>query len=201
MIPLVTPTVWTSRRKWMGNLIPAFVWLPLSIAAIAWMVLKGEIVGPGLWLLAAATVLGWLAVNLWGLFENRKMRLQLARILEAKGTPSKDAPFVGIATPRYSSMVDPHEEVGFLTFHQDRIEFLSETKTIELFRSQVQRIRFRANVHTLLGLGRWISVEGTADGKPIRLMIEPRERQTLIGNLFYSKSLLYRLRRWLNEKP
>ena len=164
------------------------------------MVVQGEIVGPGLWLLIAATILGWLAVNFWGLVENRKMKLQLSRILEARGILAKDAPFVGIATPRYSSMLDPHEEVGFLFFLPDRIEFVSETKTIELFRNQVRIIRFRANVHTLLGLGRWVSLEGVADGKPIRLMIEPRERPSLIGNLRRSKPLLMRLKRWLAEK-
>ncbi len=175
------------------------VWLPLAITGITWMVDKGEIVGPGLWLLIAATVLGWLAVNLWGLFENRKMRLQLARILEARAISVKAEPFVGVATPRYSSLLDPHEEVGFLFVHPDRLEFVSETKTIELMKSQVLRIRFRANVHTLLGLGRWVSIEGTADGKPIRMMLEPRERPTLLGNLRRSKPLLQQLRRWLAQ--
>jgi hypothetical protein len=49
----------------------------------------------------------------------------------------------------------------------------------------------------LLGLGRWISLEGVADGKPIRLLIEPRERPTLLGNLLFSKALAGRLRRWM----
>jgi hypothetical protein len=129
------------------------------------------------------------------------MQLQLGRMLETKGIVYKDAPFVGVATPRYSSMLDPHEEVGYLIAQPDRLEFHSETKTIEVFREQVKRIRFRPNVHTLLGLGRWVSVEGTADGKPIRLLIEPRDKPTLLGNFLRSKALLLRLRRWLAEVP
>jgi hypothetical protein len=61
------------------------------------------------------------------------------------------------------------------------------------------RVRFRANVHTVIGLGRWISIEGFADGKPIRLLIEPRERPQLLGNLRYSKRLAQRIRRWASE--
>src|SRR5687767_5706701 len=114
IMPLVTPTVWTMRRKWLGNILPALVWLPLALGGIFWMIRNGEVVGLGLWLLVAATVLGWLAVNFLGLFENRKMKRQVARILEARGQSVGDAWFVGIATPRFSSMLDPHEEVGYL---------------------------------------------------------------------------------------
>lgn len=161
------------------------------------MAVKGEIIGLGLWLLIGATLLGWLAVNFLGLFENQKMRRQVARILEARGIPVGDAWFVGVATPRYSSLLDPHEEVGYLFLRSDKLEFVSETKTIELFKSQIQKVRYRANVHSLLGLGRWVSVEGTADGKPIRLLIEPRERQSILGNLLSSKTFKQRIRRWL----
>jgi hypothetical protein len=136
MIPHVVPTVWTSRRKWLGNVVPALVWLPLSFGAIAWMVVRGEIVGLGLWLLIAATVLGWLSVNFWGLFENRKMKLQLGRILEARGILVRDAPFIGIATPRYSSMVDPHEDVGFLFVHPERLEFCRKRRILKFFASR-----------------------------------------------------------------
>jgi hypothetical protein len=99
-MPLVTPTVWTMRRKWLGNILPALVWFPLALGGVAYMALRGEVVGLGLWLLVGATALGWLSVNFFGLFENRKMKRQVARILEARGLPPGDAWFVGIATPR-----------------------------------------------------------------------------------------------------
>lgn len=193
----MAPTVWTSRRKWAGNLIPIAFWLPAVALGLVLMVRSQEIVGPGLWLLLAGTVLGWLAVNQFGLFQNANMKRQLRLILEAKGESAEDGPFVGIATPHYSSTIDPHEDVGFLRLYADRISFVSETRTLDLAKSDLKTVRYRANVHSLLGLGRWVSLEGVNDGKAFRLLIEPRERPTLLGNLRYSKLLADRLRRWL----
>jgi hypothetical protein len=163
------------------------------------MAKNGQIVGLGLWCLIAASVLGWIAVNFLGLWENRRMRRQLARILDAKGEKVTDAPFVGIATPSYSSVLDPHEDVGFLKFEPGRLVFQSETRRLELDRPGLRKVKFRSNVHTLLGLGRWVSIEGEIEGKPIRLQVEPRERPTLLANMLYSKNLLMRIQRWLNE--
>jgi hypothetical protein len=196
-MPLVAPTVWTGRRKWLGNLIPALFWLPPVAFGFYTMVRTGQVVGPGLWWMMLGTVLGWLAVNFFGFIENGRMKRQLQLILESKKEPLKDAVFVGIATPKFSSAVDPHEDVGYLRFLPDRLSFASETRTIDLFREQVTKVRFRANVHTVLGLGRWVSIEGESEGKPIRLMVEPREKATLMGNLLYSKKLAQRIRRWI----
>ncbi len=195
----MTPTVWTPRRKWLGNLVPVLFWLPLIVAGVWVMAARQEIVGLGLWLLIGGTALGWLAVNLFGFWDNARMRRQLTLIMQAKGEPVAAAPFVGFATPKYSSMLDPHEEVGFLMLLPDRLRFLSEERVLEVPKEQIQSVRFRANVHTLIGLGRWISIEGTSDGKPIRLLIEPRERRTLLSNLSYGKSLRQKISRWLKE--
>ena len=47
-------------------------------------------------------------------------------------------------------------------------------------------------------LGRWVSLEGKSGGKEIRLLIEPRERTTLLGNRLYGTRLLHRLKKWAN---
>ena len=198
-MPLVKPTVWTVRRKWLGNLIPALFWLPLTVIGIVLMVRSGEIVGLGLGVLIAATVVAWLAVNFFGLFENAKMKRQVRHILEAKGERPAQAVFVGVATPKYSSAIDPHEDVGYLFFEPHMLAFRGESNTMEMYRNQVVKVRYRWNVHTLIGLGRWISVEGLSEGKPIRLLIEPREKATLLGNLLYSKKLRQRIKRWVAE--
>ena len=57
-------------------------------------------------------------------------------------------------------LVDAHEDVGYLLFRGDELLFLSETRTIRILRSQVNSAQFRSNVHSLLGLGRWISIDG-----------------------------------------
>lgn len=196
----MTPTVWTTRRKVLGNVVPALVWLPVMGAGIAVMVVRAQILGLGLDLVAAATVLGWFALNQFGSYYNGQMRRQLERILKAQGEDlSGDPNFVGFATPRYSSLLDAHEDVGFLRLMPDRLRFVSETRTVEVMRSDVAGARFRPNVHTMVGLGRWVSVEGVSGGKPIRLLVEPRDRITMLGNLRQGKRLLARIRKWLKE--
>ena len=194
---LVTATVWTARRRVLGNLIPAFFWLPPAVVGIFLIAVKGQLFGPGLWLLVLSTVLGWLAVNQFGFFENGWMRWQLERILKSDGKElTGELVFVGFATPTYSSMLDAHEDVGFLRILPDRLVFASESRNVEVMKSSVTEVRFRMNVHTLVGLGRWVSVEGKVNDKPIRMLLEPRERPTLLGNLLYSKKLRQKLIDW-----
>ncbi len=200
-MPGMTPTVWTARRKWLGNLAPLLVWLPFAIGGFAWMAIRRSTIGPGLLLLILATVLGWVALNQFGLFENARMKAQLKRILASRGEalPDVDRWFVGFASPKYAALLDAHEDVGFFTISPDRLLFASETRTIEIAKGDVRRIRFRPNVHSMVGLGRWICIEGTIGSKPIRLNIEPRERRTLLGNLREGKRLLARLAKWQSE--
>ncbi len=194
---LVAATVWTLRRRWLGNLIPALFWLPPALIGVYQILVKGQLMGSGVWYLVASTVLGWLSVNFFGFFENTKMRKHLERILETEGRDlGGEHFFVGFATPKYSSMVDAHEDVGFLRILPDRLAFLSETRNVELYKSDIVAIRFRPNVHTVVGLGRWVSVEGKVGEQPIRLLVEPRERPTLLGNLRYSTELRAKLVKW-----
>ena len=197
----MAPTVWTPRRKWLGNLIPALFWLPLGAVGLFKMIKKLEAFGPGLWFLIAATALGWLALNQFGLFENFKMKLQLQRILAAKKEfPDGDKFFVGFASPSYSSAIDAHEDVGYLFLLPDSLKFVSETRKVDLARADIKSVRFRTNVHSLLLLGRWVSVEGEIAGKPVRMSIEPRERRTLLQNRRFSKQLRARIQKWIDEK-
>jgi len=164
------------------------------------MAIRREIVPLAVGLLALGTVIGWLALNRFGLFDNAKMRRELERELKARDVDLGDSPaFVGFATPRYSSALDPHEDVGFLVLRPGRLEFVSEVRTVTVERQDIREIRFRPNIHSLLGLGRWVSIEGEVGGQAIRLAIEPRERRTLLGNRAYSKELRNRLAAWLKS--
>ncbi len=195
---LVTAKVWSPRRKWLGNLIPAAFWLPPAAVAVFEFIKSGQFVVSALWLLIASTVLGWLAVNQFGRVENERRRRQLQRILTAEERDfSGESIFAGFASPRYSSMLDPHQDVGLFCLRPDSIVFLSEVRTIEILKSDVVQIRRRLNVHSFVGLGGWVSVEAMVGGRPIRLLVEPRERPTLIGNRRLSGKLLRKLRAWL----
>jgi hypothetical protein len=197
---LVKPTVWTTRRKWLGNLVPALFWFPLAAIGVFTVAKNEQFLGPGLWFLAASTILGWLAVNQFGFFENRRMRLQLERILKVQDSEVKgEFIFVGFATPKYSSMLDAHEDVGFFQILPDRLVFVSETRRMELMRSDLTKIGTRANVHTVLGLGRWVSVDAEVGEKKFRLLVEPRERSTMLGSRRYGARLVTRLREWMKE--
>jgi hypothetical protein len=197
---LVTATVWTSRRKWLGNLIPAVFWLPPALYALFQIIVKNQLGGPALWSLLASTVLGWLAVNQFGFFENRRMEGQLKRILDAQEQKlTAEHYFVGFATPKYSSMLDAHEDVGFLCLYPDRLQFVSESRRIELSKSEISDVRFRPNVHSIIFLGRWVSVEGVSGGKQVRLLVEPRVKTTLLGNRLYGAKLRSQLKKWLGS--
>jgi hypothetical protein len=194
----VSPTVWTNRRKWIGNLVPLLFWLPLTALGVAWLVYRNELFGPGLILIAVGTVLGWLALDQFGFYENGLMRRTLERILKDRGEPlPQDRNFVGFASPKYTGMLDAHEDVGFFYMLPDRAVFVSETRKVEMYRAQAQSVRFRPNIHTAVGLGGWISLEGEAEGGPIRLQIEPRDRRTMLGNLRRRKAVRDKIRRWL----
>lgn len=204
--------VWTPYRRAMGNLLPALpTVLPMAVG-VALILKTGVIFGPGLAIAALGPVLGWFCMNLFGLFQNEAMKARLARqllseaalkqeSLQGSAQPSERPLFVGMARPGYTSVVDPHEDLGFLILHPERVEFRGEKYKISLSREQVSQIARRPNAHTYLGLGGWISLEGVSDGKPVRLQIEPRERSTLRGNVNLSRSLHRRLQAWLDGAP
>ena len=195
--------VWTSRRKWLGNLVPALFWLAPTAGGIYWIIRTNIVIGPGLWLLVGGQVLGWLALNLFGLFENGRIRRDSMRNLAHRQPPAPGpVVFVGCASTRHHSILDAHEDVGFLAFGKYELEFIGDEKRVRILREQVQKIHFLPNVHSIMGLGRWIAVEATIGGLPVRLLVEPREKDTMLGNLLISGWLKRVIEDWhLGKSP
>jgi hypothetical protein len=187
-------------RKLMGNLLPLALSVPFGAWGFRQMLLNERIVGWELAWLGAMPVSAWVFMNFLGLFQNEAMKREIARKLRL-GPPSEPPErfFVGFARPAFVGLLDPHEDVGFLFLHPDRLEFRGDGQDAMLARDQILGVRFRPNIHTVVGLGRWVSVEGTAEGKPVRLLVEPRERRTLLGNLKFSRILRDRLDSWLKN--
>ena len=181
----------------MGNLLPAIFFLPLVAWGVVWMYQHDSILGLGLWLVIGGTAVGWLALNLFGLLGNAFMRREIKRNLTARGI-NFNAPnfFVGFARPRFFSILDAHEDLGYLFLRDEEIEFVGEDHRISLPRNQIQGIRFRPNVHTWVGIGRWISIEGKVKNLPVRLNIEPRERNYLLLNLLDGNRVKATLESW-----
>lgn len=161
---------------------------------------SGQIMGKGLFVLFLAQVAAWLTLNWTGLFDNRRMRKYLAKEVEVLKPGFRGyQTFVGFASPKHSSLLDPHEDVGYLLLTPEALEFVGDGRTIVVKRAQIFGIRFRPNVHSMVGLGRWISIEGRVDGKPFEMLIEPRDRDNLIGNLLLGRALKERIDNWLKR--
>ena len=182
----------------MGNLIPLLMALPFAVVGVRMVLRDGPALGPALGWLAAMPLVGWLAANVFGLYQNEAMRGEMQRRLgKSEIDLGQSRTFVGFSRPGKSGLLDAHEDVGYLVVRSDEIEFVGETHRVALPRSAVHRVRFRPNIHTLVGLGRWVAVEGVLGDRPVRLLIEPRERPTLLGNRRYGVRLKRELEDWV----
>ncbi|GMV88309.1 MAG: hypothetical protein AMXMBFR81_12400 [Chthonomonas sp.] len=174
----------------MGNVVPTLLFLPGFAAGLVLILLTGDPLGLGLWLLVGSFAVGWLAVNALGLYGNQAMRTELsARV----GLSASGGDFVGFARPAYRSGLDPHEDVGFLVLGREGLRFAGDSLQVELPWAAVERVRLRPNIHSLLGLGGWVSIEGSLDGAPVRMLVEPRNHNTLWANSRERRALAQRI--------
>lgn len=104
--------------------------------------------------------------------------------------------FVGMATAGFSSVWDPHEDVGFLIVERETLRFVGESKRFELSRSAIKSARLAPNAHSWLGLGGWVALNGIVDNKPIQLLLEPRDRDNLLANRRLRPALRAALDQW-----
>ncbi len=186
--------VWSSYRKWMANLLPLLCWVPFAVGGIVLFQEGLRTLAFVAW--ALVPLAGWFGINLFGLYQNEAMKRELHSLRPAD---AKLVRFVGIATPRHRSLLDAHEDVGWLILEEDSLRFVGERKRIQLAKNEIRSVRFRPNVHSLLGLGRWIAIEGTHEGKRFLLRVEPREHKTLRANRKEGARLLDELRAWLAQ--
>lgn len=189
--------MWNTAHALMGNLLPLVLVVPLLTWAGREMVLNG--LNPKTWQTIGLAVLGsWLAVNFLALPGNQRMRHALRKRHESQ-RPHDERPqwFVGFARPSYRGLLDPHEDVGYLILDPEEIEYEGETKHIRILKSEIVRITTKWNPHTYIGLGRWVAIDGVRNGHPIRMLVEPRDRWTLLGNFITTFKLKRALQNWL----
>lgn len=197
-MPLVARKVWTNSRKWAGNMLPAIFLLPFAGYGVFLMLKTNDVLGPGFWWVVAGVGSGWVALNLFGLIGNAFMRRELKRELVAKHVDF-DSPhfFVGFASPKFTNILDPHEDIGFLFLREGSAEFIGEANNVKVPKPEIQRIFFRPNVHSWVGLGRWICIEGLRKQTKFRMHIESREKNFLILNLLGSRKVKDQISAWL----
>ena len=193
--------VWTTARKVYGNVLPLVVASPLLYQAAVAYGRGGPSVVLIYWI-AAFLAGAWVALALMGYVGNGSMRREMSRRMHIdRPFDRTERYFVGFARPVFRSALDPHEDVGFLVLHPDRLEFWGSERKATLEREAIAGVCFRPNTHSLVGLGRWVSVEAVVEGKPVRLLVEPRGKATLLGNFVFSRRLLRRIEGWMAEGP
>ncbi|MEQ1823281.1 MAG: hypothetical protein ABL949_12280 [Fimbriimonadaceae bacterium] len=200
--PLVSPAalakpVWTFRRQLMGNLIPLIIPTPIGLAGIAIILIRPNALALGIATILASGFIGWICLSLWGLFENRKIKQEMTwRFRHANLPIAQRRYFVGVASPGFKGILDPHEDVGFLLVYADRLEFFGEKTNFKVARADVSEIAKQPNIHSFVFLGGWISVRGTLNKVPVELRFEPRIHQSLLANKIAAPKIAKRLRTW-----
>jgi hypothetical protein len=185
----------------MGNFFPLLVSAPFAVLSVMSYRPETGFIGKTMYFGIAFVVVAWLFTNFFGYWQNGMMRRELAQRLDRERPGGeKTRRFIGYARPRYKGVLDAHEDVGYLIFHSDKLEIFGDHQKIEILPSTITELRFRGNIHTWVGLGRWISIEGLLEGTPIRLMVEPREKATMMGNLLYSSALKREIEAWWRER-
>lgn len=192
--------VWTTKRKLLGNLLPLLVASPIVVygvlranAAHNWFAIEALVS------FVFGLVVAYLGVNFLGLYGNRKMRLELGRRY-SKGDDGDLGWFVGVATPGYMNVWDAHEDIGFLKLSSEHLVFQGDSKKLEIPRNSIRRVSRKSNPHSYLLLGGWIVIDGILDHKPIRLLLEPRDRNSLLANKRISRQMLKEIQDWAFKK-
>ena len=182
--------IWTVRRKLTANVLPLLCGVPFLVAA-AWL----WILGWGWYAVGLATaslVASAVSLNWLGLAGNAGMK----RALSARLKPAPGAMFVGFSKPGYVDILDPHEDLGFLQFDADSLRITGERATVTLLRSREIGLSYEFNPHTLLGVGRWLVIQGKSDTGPVRILVEPRELGSLRANRTLGAKLMNQLDEW-----
>lgn len=200
-MPAVPERIWSNSRKLWGNLIPLLLSLPFLLLGLRDLIPDLAIKTSTIVYLFLFVAIGYLATGIVGAWGNRSLSRQLRFRFKAQGIEVGEAAwFVGFARPAYRSMLDPHEDIGFLEFSQAGVEFRGEAVRVSVSQSDMKRVTLRPNIHTWLGFGGWVAFEGTVNGQPVRLLVEPRQSETLWGNAAARKELYRAAKRWFQSR-
>lgn len=189
--------VWTRYRQWMGNLIP--MGLALVTAFTVAFAAKFVLEDLAYWaaIVTVTLVVTILSVNRFGLFQNEQMKREtLAALAKQSSSIPTQRHFVGIARPGFVGPLDPHQDVGFLWWDEERMYFRSAVNSITVTRMNVSRTALSANIHSLIGLGGWVSVTAKMGSTDQSFFFELRDAQVLFKNNRQRKVIFRELLAW-----
>lgn len=187
--------VWTLRRQILSNVLPIVPFCPFPFLAV-WLEAHGKMsMAVAVWV--ASPLILWASINFLGLFSNESLKRALKPLASSGGTePAMRIWFVGFGMRGKRTVLHPHYDVGWLLLFSEELVFVGERERVFLKKAEITGIGFSPNIHTLLGLGRWVVIEGRTSQGRLRFFVEPREYRTLLGNLRLSKRLALDVRKW-----
>ncbi len=190
--------LWTLGKRIAGNLAPLILSCPFFFLAMIELARFGANLKVVVYSLLFFAV-GWLGTNFLGLWGNVGMRKQMETRFRSRFPEDSDRRFfVGFARPSYRGLLDPHEDIGFLILRPEGVQFLSDDTDFSIPANVVTSVRRKGNIHSTLGLGGWVCVEAEVNNKIVQMLVEPREKRTLLGNKSLSKVLVKMLKEHLS---
>lgn len=187
---------WTHRAKWIGNILPLLIGVPFIVIGLiigarshSWR--DGVLIWFGLGVLLPALTLNWL-----GLAGNQTLKSDFyARNSRAFARESdSDCLFFGVASSGFRSLLDPHEDIGFICLHENGFRFYGEKIRVEVSGAEIKGLGWKANPHSWLGLGGFALITYNQKGEDKTLLMESREKSSLLANKKLTHSVLDQLK-------
>jgi hypothetical protein len=190
---------WTLFRQLIGSLVPLIFVAPPIGLGVQEVVAHGPSLKVLMWV-GVTIVVGWFAVCLFGQVGSGGVRKAMAIRLQNE-RPGDPFPkwFVGFARPTHKSLIDHHEDLGWLILEDELLVVLGSIRRFEIPRRMVTGIKREPNAHSILGLGGWIKIEGEVGGEKIGLRLEPRIKPTLLGNRMKIGPIQREIKSWLQQ--
>jgi hypothetical protein len=185
----------------MGSVIPLIFTAPVLALGTREAVEQGFTLTL-LGYVALVMVVGWVTTSLFGQVGSGGVKRWMAHKLQDE-RPADPNPkwFIGFATPDYRSMLDPHEDLGWLVLAEDEIDLIGTQLRLQIPRGALTQVTRKANPHTALGLGGWIAIDWEENGVVSQIFLEPRARPTVLGNKLMIKRLIVELETWRDSMP
>ncbi len=175
----------------MGNLLPGILSVPALVGGLILFRLDDPFNSLPLLLMFGSSVVGWLLINCLGLYDNSTMRTELGRRLDRDlGAEPRRQIFIGYSKPKFRSILDPHENVGFLIIEPDKWILFGEQAKRIILTKDILEVSWRKNTHSSILLGGFLRLDYRDSTGIQTVNIESREKGTLLANRKVTRALV-----------
>ncbi len=183
---------WNLRAKLVGNLLPLLLGAPFFIYGVILARQTHVLIGKDLIFLAIGVLLPTLFLNWLAMVGNKSIKTSFyARHSRAFHKPDAlDSFFCGMAWPEFSSLLDPHQDVGYLTLDKGEVHYFGEQFRFQIEIKDISSIRWKKNPHSFLGLGGFLAITWSDQGKTEVVFLESRNESNLLANKKKTKQFM-----------